>query len=61
MQSNAVKAFRQRLIRAGFKNIHISCYRDTVYLSCLTRDNNIIQREYTCEQINYLPVIKYLL
>lgn len=66
MQSNVVKAFRQRLVRAGFTSIYISRLRGGKYsLICKPPKNNstlkalseggYICRELTELQMNALP------
>jgi hypothetical protein len=61
MQDKDVRAFRQRLLRAGFKDVSISCYRDDVYLRCVSPQNEKIKRQYKLGDVKFLPVIKYLL
>ena len=61
MEEKSVRAFRQRLIRASFKNVSISRYRDVVYLRCISPQNEVIARQYKLEQIKSLPVKKYVL
>lgn len=61
MQDKDVRAFRQRLIRAGFKEVSITCYRDEVYLYCRSYNNEIIKRRYKLEEVKNYPVVKYVL
>lgn len=61
MQDKNVRAFRQRLIRAGFTDASISCYRDDVYLHCISPQNETIKRKYKLAEVKQYPVIKYLL
>ena len=54
MQNNTVKAFRQRLVRAGFTDICISnSYRGYYFFSCISPDGVKIERLLTeIEMIN---------
>lgn len=61
MQDKDVRAFRQRLLRAGFKDVSLFCHRDDVYLRCISPQNEKIERHYKLYDVRYLPVIKYLL
>ena len=61
MQSNAVKAFRQRLIRAGFTDIHIDSYPEFKYiiLYCDSPEGIAYKRKIDFEMIPFLPYVKY--
>ncbi len=53
MQSNIVKAFRQRLIRAGFTSVSIDCYGGFYFVSCVSPDGDRVskhmdEREMMC-------------
>ncbi len=61
MEEKSVRAFRQRLIRAGFENVSIGRYRDIIYLRCINPQNETVARQYKLEQIKSLPVKKYVL
>ena len=58
MQDNKIKAFRQRLIRAGFKDIHIFCYKHCVCLDCFSPRGEEIHRILVLKDLPYLPVVK---
>ena len=61
MQRNEVKAFRQRLIRAGFKDIFISENVDgTYYVSCKSPNGYYVKRLHmTVVQMNAIPHLVY--
>ena len=45
MQNDVVKAFRQRLVRAGFTDIHIYVYADDLYnVRCISPSGKRIYR-----------------
>ena len=56
MQNNTVKAFRQRLIRAGFKVKYIYHYRGDLYDICvIDSDYNIIKRKLSLIEMDCIP------
>ena len=61
MQANEVKAFRQRLIRAGFDDISIYDNGNGTYTLYCTAPNGvrIIERSLTVLQMNNIPHLVY--
>lgn len=56
MQSNDVKAFRQRLSRNGFTDISIyDCGDGCFSVNCTSRDGVRIRRKMTVTQMNATP------
>ena len=56
MQRNEIKAFRQRLTRAGFTNIHISSFADDMYyVSCQSSDGDKFIYIMSIVEINNTP------
>ena len=56
MQVNEVKAFRQRLIRAGFKVKYICHYRGDLYDICVIDSNHkIITKRLSVLQMLCIP------
>lgn len=62
MQSNIVKAFRQRLIRAGFTDVTIfNCYNGSYYVSCFDSKGNFIREVLTEVQMRNRPFCVWVL
>lgn len=58
MQNKNVKAFRQRLVRAGFVDISIyKNYRGIYYVRCVSPEGKSIQVQLTEIEMNYIPRI----
>lgn len=57
MQCNDIKSFRNRLIRAGFKDISIYCnYRyDTYSVYCVSPSGELIRKNLTLAEIRNIP------
>lgn len=56
MQSNVVKAFRQRLVRAGFTDIRIwDNFNGSYDVRCYSPDNILINKRLTEVQMNCIP------
>lgn len=56
MQNKVVKAFRQRLVRAGFTDISIyNNYRGTYYVRCVSPEGKAIQVQLTETQLDNIP------
>lgn len=60
MQTNTVKAFRQRLIRAGFTNVRLSQYRDFIILYCISPYGREIEKTYMVDEVSSLPRKEYV-
>ena len=61
MQDYRVRAFRQRLIRSGFKDVHIDCYSGCAIVTCLSPCGEKIHRVFEFNDLPFLPVVKYLI
>ena len=46
MQDNNVCAFRQRLLRFGFRKVSIKCFDLYLYVTCLSPAGEFIERCY---------------
>ena len=56
MQNNEVKAFRQRLVRAGFTDICIfDCYNGLYQVYCTFPDGKRINKKMSIEEICNTP------
>lgn len=56
MQSNVVKAFRQRLVRGGFTHIYIwNNYNGKYSLDCVSPQGKYIRKELTENQMLNIP------
>lgn len=59
MQDNIVKAFRQRLIRAGFTDISIYdlhyCYPGYYDVDCISPNGEIIHRRLSLLKMSVIP------
>lgn len=56
MQVNEIKAFRQRLVRAGFSNIHIYEYKYGLYHVICTKPNGQkVDSIFDLAQIRNIP------
>lgn len=60
MQTNTVKAFRQRLIRAGFTNVRLSQYREFIFLYCISPYGREIEKTYMVDEVSSLPRKEYV-
>lgn len=61
MQSNVVKAFRQRLIRAGFTSVSIDCYGVFYFVSCVSPDGDCISKHMDEREMISSPRRTYIL
>lgn len=56
MQPNEVKAFRQRLKRAGFEVVYIFCSTPGIYVvRVVSPSGEVIRRELSLTQMNNIP------
>ena len=55
MQDNNVCAFRQRLLRFGFRKVSIKCFDLYLYVTCLSPAGEFIERCYLYSDIVSLP------
>lgn len=55
MQCNEIKAFRQRLVRAGFYDISIFETYNGYNLYCYSPDGVLINKDMTIEEIRNTP------
>ncbi len=60
MQTNTVKAFRQRLIRAGFTDVRLSQYHEYIFLCCISPYGALIERTFTPDEVSSLPRKEYV-
>lgn len=60
MQNNAVKAFRQRLVRGGFTDISIfDVGNDEYVVYCTDREGKDIRKRLTIAQMDNIPRTVY--